>query len=381
VSEQVPTPASLSYVPADVYEQLERATPEERVEILLDELLERHASHRLELPKRNSDRAKLVGIDLSPQAIRRKYGQRLDNDPPTWWDRKDKEGRVRLRCADLRGADLRGAQLQNVDLYDAYLEGAELEDANLQGASLLMAHLQGANLRGAILCQANLGEAHFEGADLRDSRLEGVNLSMAASIRDIQLKGAHLDRTNIRQADLGERIHEEDQGKYEDARQVYLALKQNFSSLGEHAAARWAYLRERRMEKLESRRKGDWLKVLRDSFVEYLCDYGESIGRVLLWMAVLLLLVGPLVFYVLPMDWPDNVRSEYFSRSPPWRQLYGYFQVLIYTLDTFTTASFSELRPNSDLARLVSGVMALVGILLTGLLGFVVGNRIHRSSL
>jgi hypothetical protein len=48
-------------------------------------------------------------------------------------------------------------------------------------------------------------------------------------------------------------------------------------------------------------------------------------------------------------------------------------------LDTFTTADFAQLEPANDLVRLISGFLAMIGIFLVGLLGFVVGNRIRRS--
>jgi hypothetical protein len=61
------------------------------------------------------------------------------------------------------------------------------------------------------------------------------------------------------------------------------------------------------------------------------------------------------------------------------QQRYVYTQLLLYTLDAFTTANFAVLQPANEVARLLSGLFAIVGIFLTGLLGFVAGNRIRRS--
>jgi hypothetical protein len=44
-----------------------------------------------------------------------------------------------------------------------------------------------------------------------------------------------------------------------------------------------------------------------------------------------------------------------------------------------TTASFSGLQPINDAVKLTSGFFAILGIFLSGLLGFVAGNRIRRS--
>lgn len=121
-------------------------------------------------------------------------------------------------------------------------------------------------------------------------------------------------------------------------------------------------------------------KWFSDGFVEALCGYGESIGLVLWWMAVLLFIAGPLLFGRPGLlDWPDKNRESYFNLSPVRQQVYAYLQQFLYVLDAFTTANFAELQPASGLARLFSGLIALLGIFLTGLLGFVVGNRIRRS--
>jgi hypothetical protein len=98
-------------------------------------------------------------------------------------------------------------------------------------------------------------------------------------------------------------------------------------------------------------------------------------------MVCLLLILGPaLIALSGGLTYPEGNLRYYGSLSSPLvRQFYAYGQCLLYMLDTFTTASFSALRPATDGLRFVSGFMAIVGIALTGLLGFVVGNRIRRS--
>ena len=96
-------------------------------------------------------------------------------------------------------------------------------------------------------------------------------------------------------------------------------------------------------------------------------------------MAVLLFL-SPLLFGWLGLlDWPDKNEETFYALSVPWRYGYAYLQQFLYVLDAFTTADFAELQPANSLGRLFSGFIALLGIFLTGLLGFVTGNRIRRS--
>jgi hypothetical protein len=182
---------------------------------------------------------------------------------------------------------------------------------------------------------------------------------------------------------------------YGEAKRGYLVLKRNFDSLGDYDAASKAYCRERRMEKLEAYQKAkaalskrEWLgvvtnglKALGEQFVEVLCDYGESVWRVVAWMAILLFLLGPALVAMLGgLYWTGDNLPIYSSLSNPWqRGWYSYFQYVLYILDAFTTANFAKLEPVNDAVRLASGLVALSGIVLAGLLGFVAGNRIRRS--
>ena len=130
-------------------------------------------------------------------------------------------------------------------------------------------------------------------------------------------------------------------------RDAYLALKQNFESIGDYDAASWAYIKERQMEKKCSapwrarrfygkEQLGDtnkrklpayhlqvwWFYVrhtarwLGDVLVEVLCGYGESIWLVLLWISVLLFVAGPLLFGALGLlDWPGEIWVESYVRK------------------------------------------------------------------
>lgn len=123
------------------------------------------------------------------------------------------------------------------------------------------------------------------------------------------------------------------------------------------------------------------LKFFSDTLVEWLCNYGESVWRVIWWMAVLLFVVGPLLFSKLGgFYWNDGLVRDYFGLpSEGDRFWFSYRLYLLYTLDALTTASFSGLQPSNEAVKLASGFFAIAGIVLAGLLGFVAGNRIRRS--
>jgi len=319
--------------------------------------------------------------------------------------------RVDLRHADLReayladanlqraylvGANLQkafpmGANLQRACLFFADLQGAYLVNANLQGAILRRADLQGAILGGSNLQGAYLGAANLQGADLRYSHLEKVDLFGAESLEGAHFYNAFLDDTRLKREQLGEAIGEELEGRYDEAKEAYLALKNNFAEIGRYRDESWAYVKERQMGKmmhhprLARKYYGEELpenpnvwqlgwfyirhttKWALDWVVEWTCGYGEGVLRTLRAMGVAL--VGFAVLYWLlgaVVDANGNPSSSWLH-------------CLLYSGGAFTTFGVDTLRPANDWVRALSILESVVGIALTGLLGFVLGNRIRRS--
>src|SRR5262249_16288055 len=109
------------------------------------------------------------------------------------------------------------------------------------------------------------------------------------------------EKTRLRHEQLGEALGEELAGDFTGASQGYLALERNFSGLGDQIAAGWAYRKRRRMQKMaelsrarDRFRAGQLQSAARsftnyasDQLVEWLCDYGESIPRVLASLLIL----------------------------------------------------------------------------------------------
>ena len=370
----------------------------------------------------------LSGIDLSREVIKAELKKVRESTPdatPVWYfewaDGVNLKG-VNLQRANLKGASLQGAwlweahlqgshlqhvKLQQATLSDAELKGADLWSANLteaildhlnlqtvrlsfavlQGAYLLNANLQGASLSFADLQGAKLWKANLQGADLSHSRLEKVDFSASMSLEGAYFYNALLDDTRLKREQLGEAIGEELEGRYDHAKEAYLALKNNFAEMGRYDDAAWAYRKERRMEKLaalqkakEAWREHDWkgviphyVKVALDQFVEWVCDYGESVPRVLcslLAVYVLFTLIYGLTWSVIRV----HATLTTIIREPT-RNL---IDLARFSLAAMTTTDLTGLEPRNGLVELLAGLEALLGIALTGLLGFVVGNRIRR---
>jgi uncharacterized protein YjbI with pentapeptide repeats len=316
--------------------------------------------------------------------------------------------RAGLRFARLDGAALDGADLHRADLWGASLENASLAKADLRAAVLREARLGRADLSGALLRGADLGQAdcqraNLTGADLRRANVPDLRLP-AAVLRDARLDeldlagcdlahahlgGASLAGTRLRAEQFGGAIGEEVAGDFGEARKGYLALERNFQDSGDPGAASWAFRRRRRMQKCEAlrlaraaRAEGRYREAAplyfdyaSDQLVEWLCDYGESGHRVLLSMlAVYLaftLLYGLTGGVVRVERTPSGGEVSTPTRDP--------LDLAIFSLLSMTAGNPPNgMEPRNDAIILLSGVEALLGVGLTGLLGFVLGNLVRR---
>jgi len=297
-----------------------------------------------------------------------------------------------LEGANLQGADLWGVNLENADLTGADLTGVLLGEGILRGADLSRADLRsvdfgkadltGARLTGADLRGATLSGTILRGAMLDDAQLGDVNLS-TCDLTHVALGGATLEKTRFGASQLGGAIGEERGRRYDAAVKGYIALERNFTDLGDPDAARWAYGKKRRMQKLAARvqartamsehRWGDALGLystyVGDQTVEWLCDYGESVPRV-----VGALVATYLVFTLMYGLTGSVVRTtdgvHAVTRDP--------LDMIVFSLASLTTQTALNMLPRSVTVQIFTGLETLVGIFLTGLLGFVAGNRIRR---
>ncbi|AWB21045.1 pentapeptide repeat-containing protein [Methylobacterium currus] len=297
-----------------------------------------------------------------------------------------------LDGADFSGADLWGADFTGADADYTRFRGARLDEVNLsdtnlthadfEGASLTKARLAGSRLRSAKLSGAKLDGADLSGADLSAATLVRLDLS-SCSLRHARFAGAWLNGTRFRAAQIGEAVGEEVDGDYEAAKASYLALEQNFESIGSRDEAGWAYRRRRRMGRLHAgvqfrnawrdRDRGGVLRHgyrwLADRFVEWLCDYGESLSRLFRAFAVLIVVFAGL-FGLAGGLIPEG------SGAPTYNAL----DLLSYSALNMMTANPPEIgiKPVGRFTNLLVGVQGGTGIVLMGLFGFVLGNRLRR---
>lgn len=308
---------------------------------------------------------------------------------------------ARLRFANFSGAVMDGADFSDADLWGANLaetaaertsfcrarlDETQLRDADFTAADLTGASLRRADLSGARLARANLRDAMLEGCELAGADLSGAILPHVAltgcDLRHARFSGAWLERTRMRAHQLGGAIGEEVAGEFEAAREGYIVLEQNFRTLGIGDDASWAFRRRRRMGKrlhaqhaAAAFRQRDFMAATRpalhwlgDVAAEWVCDYGESIARVLRALLVVLFCFAGIYWLTGCLEPREGVAAG---------GRFAMIDYVLFSLDSMTTVGTSEvgLRPNGQLGLVLSSMQTVIGVVLLGLLGFVLGVR------
>ncbi len=288
----------------------------------------------------------------------------------------------------MQGADATDANMKEAVLQEASLEGASLSGANLQDAELKNVNFSGATMRNVDLRGATVVHANFENADLSGASLPRVDLS-TCNLTNVRLSGAWLENTRFRVDQLGGAVGEEAAGEFEAARQAYLALEQNFRTLGNPEAASWTFRKARRMGKrhslalLKAAWRGRRLReaVTRcfewsgDVFAEWLCDYGESLPRVLRAFVTTLVCFA-VVFGVTGSLRYSTDTVDHLAGAP----VRNPFQLMGFSFLTMCTAVAPDFdfKPSSHEVYFLASTEYVLGLVLIGLFGYVLGNRLRR---
>ena len=292
--------------------------------------------------------------------------------------------------ADLWGACLTGTDADEASFRRARLDEANLSKGNFTGADFGDASLKKANLSNAKLLAVNLAGARLDGAnlaraDLSRSSLPRVNL-LSCDLTHIRLAGAWLELTRLQARQLGGAIGEEIAGEYEEARQAYIGLEQNFRSLGDSDDASWAFRKRRMMGKKNEAAlaRGAFRTLciracvehstrwLADVFVEWLCDYGESLGRVVRAFLLTILTFAAVYGFTGALTRIGTNGRLVVTRDPLDLLAYSFLNMLS------TNMPDIGLKPLNELVVIVSSMQGAIGIVLIGLFGYVLGNRMRQ---
>jgi hypothetical protein len=266
----------------------------------------------------------LAGVDLTEHALRSTALYKRDENG---------QSKINLDFANLQDADLCGAKLQGVGFEFANLQRALLVHANLQGAKLLLANLKKAKLFSANLKGARLWIANLQGADLR-----------RANLQDADVTAVQFDRSSCQRNFLGIRVsacHGSQLFKSFAQDQDYIEDLRGSGRWGE--AKFWVW----------------WL----------FADCGRSFCRWALWSLGLAVLFG-IVYYEMGAT---HIKPE--SPLP-----FSLITMIYYSVVTFTTLGFGDVKPQTELAAIIVTFEVIIGYVMLGGLVSILANKLARRA-
>lgn len=278
-------------------------------------------------------------------------------------------------------------------------EPLNLEGQNLKKLDLSGLNLSNANLRGVSLKGAKVDKTDFTFADLRQANVQGVNFMhsclLGARIHGIRLKKTYLPIYVFKQEGkqkyvLGDLTSAKVSKNIKDwhyAREVAMLLKYESAKVGRMLESKRMFLFEQRIIRglTNPFRRVKWaedktflrklsiftrfgLRWLVAWIADLTCGYGESVFRVLSTFVLTqgLFILGYSLFgSILYIN--GGTATDLMS-------------VINFGLAAMTTTNLQNLVPANQCVEIVMSFQVIIGIAVTGLLGFVLGNRIRYSA-
>ncbi len=253
--------------------------------------------------------------------------------------------------ANLRSANLSDANLQRASLWDANLQGATLWDANLQEATLWNADLEGANLtaanlQGASLADATLQSANLQGANLREAFLAGANLHGA------DLSTANLEKANVARVEFSR-----------DSRQRAYRGIRVATCYGSQIFKRFA----QDQDYIEEFRSSLWGSVLFWPWYVF-ANCGRSFFQWAIWWLGMAVAFGGIYY------WMGNDHIYAGELGFSWTSM------LYYSVTTFTTLGYADIKPITEAAVKVVMVESFLGYLMLGGLISILATKVARRA-
>ena len=261
--------------------------------------------------------------------------------------------------ANLKGCKAWGAVFEGTNFW-----GADLENTDLTGANFIKANFLSAKMKNSLLIDANLSEANLQGADLINA---GFNENTI--ITGMNLFQTRLDNSTIKYAihHLGPIIQQERNKHYDEAREVYLSLKNYFNQQGMYHYSGDFYYREMLMTRQILKRNKKWISWLTNVVLEKTTGYGEKPSLVALWW------LG-IIFFSAFIYWGGH--GIVFQNNPMTAP--GFLDALYFSSVTFTTLGFGDIVPKEGIFQVMVILEAIWGGIFMALFIFVFARKLTR---
>jgi len=295
------------------------------------------------------------------------------------WEKRTLISRTSFKNSVVKGGRFRGAQIMWSDFRYSELINGTYEEAEIVFCDFYRAFFLGVVIfRKSVVDNCSLFYTHFdESAGIRKE-----NLKMGKIIQENKrnyrmfLEDWATLGTGVRVNNLDEKsawkIEKSIRNRFADAEEIYKALNGFWQSKGLLGDSNWAYVKGKRMErknlwKVLCHSKLSWksplilLKILWNLFKDASFGYGESMRKMILTYAVVVLIFA-YIFYAYPQV-----------------EIFDYIFALKVSFKNMVAISSDQLQNVSPFIDMLNVIQTTIGILLTGIFGFILGNKIRNQ--
>jgi Pentapeptide repeats (9 copies) len=323
------------------------------------------------------DRLYLSGLDLSESDL---TNLRFRN---VWFGRHEGRGPALLMGTKFGGSHFEDCSFVHAELTKTYFRGCRFVDCDFRFSRFSGAQLADAQILRSDFYRAQLGEGTvmaqvcIQLSSMSSTGLDGTvglewqSFKRRGGVPALVQESAALYPQFLQPTETerypGNTIADALASRLEDAARVYRGLSGLWAGRGSFADAGAAYAYGRRLERQArgpfyrgSRfRPFSWLWLW---IADLVCGFGESLPRVVAWIAALALLPG--------------FGYRLFGGIVG---AHGLLDDLLYSLSSLTASQPSGLGAANRLVSWIGVAQTFLGVALLGLFGFVLGNKIRNS--
>ena len=321
-----------------------------------------------------------------------------------YWDRSTDAALLRdaLKAHVREGADLRQSNFERPSLRDLHLGRAKLNGSVFNGTSLYKCHLREANLRWAVFKEqpADSSVVDLRGTDLRGALMLGMSLSSNTRV-DGTTKWA--DSGSIiaeeKLARTGKHPNQLDQPEaFRQCAAIYRQIKMSYQESGDYQTAGQFFIREMECRRLALAAEGpptekkrgplrqvwDWVSHYATRGVwclsYYTCQHAENPGRLL---GIMALLIFAFAFIHGACGIEDSSGNYVVGPGlelvwPPWAGLSRFGKALYFSVITFTSLGYGDVRPANGASQFVTCVKVALGVILIALFVGCIIRKVSR---
>ena len=313
-----------------------------------------------------------------------------------------------IESKEVIGVDLSGQKLEKIDF-----TGCRIERTSFKGCELVHCRFRNAKISWSDFRYAEIQHGTFEGAEIEFSDfyrafIDGVVIFSGSSFSNCSLNKTYLGESAIiRKENLkdnrilqqnkedyrkflvdwhtygtGERTNDINaksdwspdaavEARWSDAEVIYKNLNALWAGKGYFADGNWAYVQGRKMERRRmisqmydksvkpvTKITNIW-KIITNVLSDVFFGYGESMFKMILTYI--------LTVFIFAWAFTENV------------SILEYTQALAISLKNMAGMDSDTIRGVSPLVDMLNVIQTTIGILLTGIFGFILGNKIRNQ--